>query len=799
MTRRALLIGAQTGGLEGVDNDVAAMAEALGPREFEVQTLIGTAATRTGILEAYRGLICAAKPGDACVVYYSGHGGLIRPPDNAPPPAGDRLRAGWPDLQFIVPSDYHDSTLEDFRGITGRELSALLAKLTEVTTNVTVVLDCCHAAHMSKRAGLRVRALLRPASANVTYDSVSRHDRGAPLVRGWDSNPHAVRVVACAPHQSAWEGTNRHHVTMGVFTDALARILDETRDLRVNWATLLDAVRREVLDLSPTQRPEAEGPSGLRPFEADEVYPTATLPVVVTGPGRIRLLGAPLIGVQPGDEFAVMPAGAADAGDGEPIGTARVTGLAPMAASADLVLASGRTRVPVDARAHQTRAGAPRLPVRLPDHPAAADLRARMALRPLLRPAEPGEEAGIAVEAADGRLVVHDLVGPLHAPHPATAAGAGEIVANLLRIAQATALRRLEPDPAGPLRHGVRVEWGRAHAGEPEPLPLTDALLYAHGGGERIYVALHNDGDNEVYVSLIDIGVSSRISLITAADPSGRRLPPRSAYVLGWNADAARLDGVAVEWPAGILATLPRTETILLVISDAPVDVSVLQQAGVRGTGASPLSRRLAQVMNGGMREVGPEPGGQARYALVPIDFTIAPSAPPASEAAAFLVDDRPAEEVRRLAPRGGPPVPVAVRLTGIAVQGDPARRLDAVVVAGGPDGRPQYRAATLRPGGDPLLYSGTAADQLDVAVWATRDAPGRPDLAELLAKDLGDVAAIVDAAERALRDESGPATGLYRTTLLAQERFGAGAHGRRAGDCTFSLEIDLENIVPRA
>jgi hypothetical protein len=132
-------------------------------------------------------------------------------------------------------------------------------------------------------------------------------------------------------------------------------------------------------------------------------------------------------------------------------------------------------------------------------------------------------------------------------------------------------------------------------------------------------------------------------------------------------------------------------------------------------------------------------------------------------------------------------------------VQGDPARRLDAVVVAGGAGGRPQYRAATLRPGGDPLLYSGTAADQLDVAVWATRDAPGRPDLAELLAKDLGDVAAIVDAAERALRDESGPATGLYRTTLLAQERFGAGAHGRRAGDCTFSLEIDLENIVPRA
>ncbi|MGI5243745.1 caspase family protein [Dactylosporangium sp. CA-139066] len=784
--RRALLIGAQTGELEGVDNDVAAMADALGPRGFGIRTLTGASATRKGIIEAYRELVDDTAPGDACVVYYSGHGGLLRPPDDAPPPADDPLGAGRPDLQFIVPADYHDSTAEDFRGITGLELSSLLATLTDVTANATVVLDCCHAAHVSRRPDRRVKALLRPAETGtqVTYDSVRRHDeRWTPRLRGLHSNPRAVRVVACAPHESAWEAANRHRVTMGVFTDALARILDATRDLRINWLTLLDAVRREVQDLSPTQRPEAEGPSGRLPFETEELYPTATLPVVVTDPGRIRLLGAPLIGVRPGDEFAIMPAAAADPDDGEPVGTARVTGLLPMAAAADLALAPGRAEVPADARAHQTLAAEPRMPVRLPDHPAAADLAARMAVRPLLRPAEPGERASIAVAAGVAGLVVHDGVGPLHAPHPATPAGLDEIVANLLRIAQATAVRRLAADPAAGLDH-VRVEWGRAGNGRPEPLPATGGLLYGQGG-DHLYVAVHNDGDGDVYCSLIDIGVSYRIQLLTAADPGGRRIRRRSAFVYGRSEDTGRLDGAAVRWPAGIDASQPRPETILAVISDAPVDVSVLQQAGVRGaTPLSPLARLLTQAVFGGTREVGPMPGRMPRYTVVPVDFSLSPSAAPAREAAAFAVDDRPSEAVRELAPRGEPPVPVAVRLDDVAV---PAPyRLDALVVTDGPGGRPVYRAATVRPGGDPLLYEGPAADRLDVAVWATPDAPGRPGLADELPEGLADVAAAVDAAERVLGDGEG----LYRTTLLAREDFGAGAHRRRCGDFAFTLEI---------
>jgi len=97
---KALLVGAQTGGLAGVENDVAALAETLGKRGFEVTRCEGRAATRSGIVAAYEALITRVAPDEPAVVYYSGHGGLVRRPETGAP--GPQLL----DLQFIVPTDY---------------------------------------------------------------------------------------------------------------------------------------------------------------------------------------------------------------------------------------------------------------------------------------------------------------------------------------------------------------------------------------------------------------------------------------------------------------------------------------------------------------------------------------------------------------------------------------------------------------------------------------------------------------------------------------------------------------------
>ena len=155
MVKRALLIASQTAGLRGCDGDVALMSDALARWDFACTSLTDGAATQAGILTAYRSLIDQAQAGDSVVVYYSGHGGRIRDLTSV----NETTNAYF---QFIVPTDYEDSTNDDFRGILADELRALQLELTTRTDNVTTILDCCHSALMSHDPALVARFLQRP-------------------------------------------------------------------------------------------------------------------------------------------------------------------------------------------------------------------------------------------------------------------------------------------------------------------------------------------------------------------------------------------------------------------------------------------------------------------------------------------------------------------------------------------------------------------------------------------------------------------------------------------------------------
>ncbi|WP_326551685.1 caspase family protein [Micromonospora sp. NBC_01813] len=291
MRRSALLIGSQTYGLSGVGNDVDTMADLLGRRGFAVHRCEGRQATRAGILDAYERLIRDAHADDAVVVYYSGHGGLaVAPPALAPPG-----RTTPPKLQFIVPTDYAESTASDFRGITGAELSVLLVRLANTTDNITVILDACHAAHLSRDGDLVVKALQGRAYLDIAAHLSRQRRQGLDTaVRDVLGNQRAVRVVACRRDQSAYEHTNSAGRRVGVFTEALAQALADTGDQPATWAGLLPRVREQVWDAVPWQRPEAEGPAHRlifrpvadQPAPAEERHPLGASVTVQWG--RVR-------------------------------------------------------------------------------------------------------------------------------------------------------------------------------------------------------------------------------------------------------------------------------------------------------------------------------------------------------------------------------------------------------------------------------------------------------------------------------------------------------------------------------
>ncbi len=162
-------------------------------------------------------------------------------------------------------------------------------------------------------------------------------------------------------------------------------------------------------------------------------------------------------------------------------------------------------------------------------------------------------------------------------------------------------------------------------------------------------------------------------------------------------------------------------------------------------------------------------------------------------------------------------PTEVALRLSNVVIHRNRALfaadvRLDSLIVTRTPDGHLACAAHTERihnihdedtlPLDRVQLFHGPVVDYLDIAIWASRDSRDSVALSDLLREKLTDphaqgavatlgglflaapVAAtaatavgagaiVVTAAYELLRKAIGDSIGLYRTTLLAQERFG--------------------------
>jgi hypothetical protein len=448
MAQRALLIGSQIMDLAGVDTDVTWMSDALESIGFVTSRCLGSDATRSGILASYERLIADSGGGDAAVVYYSGHGGW------APNPSGTSEAAAGvappSAFQFIVPVDIDESTESDFRGILDVELSALLARLTEKTKNASVILDCCHAARMSRDAGMTPKALPRPWVVGIEPHLLALRAAGLPVDRiAPESNPDAVRLVACGPRQSAFEYTTADGRRMGMLTESLVPAIREAAQQRMTWAQLGRHVQRRVLGLAPTQRPEVEGPVDRILFRLESIDRTGVLPVEDQD-GVVTLLGGRLVGVDVGDQYLVVPEGVSEADAQRAIATATVRWVDAARAGVDVSYVTSDAPIPKGAQAVPVRKALRRYPV---DVAVADAQRAAVASAIAASPhvcvagdALPDPADLLAqVEVSDGAIRLIDPTGvPLVAEKVADNQGVRETVQNLTALARSRALLELQ-------------------------------------------------------------------------------------------------------------------------------------------------------------------------------------------------------------------------------------------------------------------------------------------------------------------------------------------------------------------
>lgn len=836
MAKRALLIGSQTFGLTGVNGDVELMAESLSERGFDVMVKLDDEATREGILDAYEQLITDTPPGstDPVVVYYSGHGGRD--------PFGDweeRQRRGeLSHLQYIVPFDMAATTESDYRGLLAQELSALQSRLTERTTNVTTILDCCHSATMSRgRGALMPKAVSR---SFPTAGAVSVLERLGPSRDGWDtSNRLAVRIVACDPTQSAYERASVLGGRHGALTEQLVLALRELGGRSVSWRWIGDRIRTRVSAEIPMQRPEVEGPSERVIFSLDTRSAVGAVPVSKNGTD-LTIEPADLFGASEGDRFQLVDS------DGATVARATVTEVSddrahltvesPLAAdAAELIAVPVRTAVP--------------RPVRLDVAQQLAEpLTAKIAASSLLRvldddgdpgDGEPGEPPAVAI-IGEKDLTVRDGSGAAinRDALPTDDAGQNAAVALAERVVKADRLRRLRSaDADGERDRLVRVEFFQHDGSGRTPRDLAGVRFHP---GDRISVGITNITDVPVYVGLFDIDLASRVVLLSQEEPFGWRLEPGETKVAGGTG------GVALSWDETVPDDEERLETLVVIAATKPQEFTLLETAkdGAtrRGAPLSELESLLTEAATG-TRNWG---AGSStadtprRYSADTVDFFMSPDARSDLREPSFAITDLPPLSMRTSQPRGplNAPSRAAVRLVALKVRNNKALfraavRVDALVMTMQADGNVVAQPFTFRfPGiqdGDLLpmdklqLYLGDVHEFLDIAIWVNRDDTKGVDLAKLFEQAADDtttqgaltvigglvlaapqvaiavgtvaaVATVVRVGSELVQAAVGKEIGLYRTSFLAFEKFGVGrqpAEGlRQAQGIEFAYEI---------
>ena len=639
--KRALIIGCQTYGLTGVKHDVRVMAEVLGKIGFKTEVVQGAAACRQGILEALASLSAALNPEDQVILYYAGHGGRAPNPNWSPESREARY------LFFFVPTDMASGHREDFRGILEQEFSYRLTKLTQKTKNVTVLLDCCHSARLVRSARGRPRTLKQIWRLGIEHHVRETAQTNLAASHHVTDNPDAVRIAAAGPHQSAFEDPSG--VSGGYFTEILAEILPEAATSRLTWESVGAWIREQVLVMEPRQRVHLGGPVQRRVVEteyrlsprcgepSDQQFTFFYDPSADEAPSMRAGL---LHGVVPGNRYVANQFGK---GHGSKTvvevthamaGISRVQFLDKQKQEDECEVLDGTALLPV-------RSLFPKRQVRL----AADFMDTGFGRAASGRGSAGGTSAGNSLRTGINRSPMLCVAGEaLGKPFASVTFGPhgwivsdgsgdcftrptqkiGEIVNHLENLARAMTLRDLHDQYEGRATLNFSLEWGRvSNKGQAMPVQMDSPLMYS---GDKLYVRVRNTGLQSIYLNLFDIGVSKKVTLLNAMARSGYELTPEESWCFGYRPNLG-LQGVPISWPDSVVSDRPRLENIVAVVSDQPLDLSIL--AGGRGNRrnqkpSSALESYVRARCSGGNRSH-QSLDSDLRFAIHLIDFELHP------------------------------------------------------------------------------------------------------------------------------------------------------------------------------
>ena len=834
---RALVIGVPGATLHGVYHDVGAVSEMLHERGFIIDIRTDERATRSGILAGYDELIARIRCDEPAVIYYAGHGFQAIAPN-------EKLR-NW---QGICPTDFYDTTTSDFRGITAWELSVKLAQLTKQTKNVTVILDCCNAAQMSRDAagqGGVPRAFPYPLTAGFEPHLRALRDYyGADFdAVGPLGNPYAVRLVACKQDGGAFEyvgDDGQHH---GALTGALLEVLEEAGDASVSWAAIEYAIRERVQRRFAAQRPSIEGPARRLLFSVAEQADIGGATSIIEFGDVLQLESGQLMGVSVGDIYAAMPSGSREYRAADAIAELKVLQVSATWCNATVVAWKNRhTALPPHAVAIPVETQAKQRPVAV-DVPAEVLVAVKAALddKRTLRIADAKDAPVLAtLRLHDGLLTIEDPAGPLFpaTPYPD---GLQDAIANLANLGMAQAVRELEGE------HGVSgeeldIEWGTVEQGEPRPMPEHGSAL---GLRDRLYARIESKASRPRHVHVLNIGVRGKVTLLTRFAPTGVLVSGEDKLLLGENPDGS-LEGLALSWPEDMPRDVPRVDELVVIATSAPaslIGLETIEPLGTTRGNSSKLEALLRQTRDGlpwntrGEQAIDGYYMKRLTYCLHPRDAVMSDSS--------FEIDHNPLRQAGAqvpeawVAPRGIAPAStqkcLEIELRDVVLEHGappPTLRFDALLCtrsrsdsgyACWTQSCPDLAAGKSVQLANPTVFRGPVCDFADLYLWVS-DAKGRPELEHLMTEcsatsmfrdaatslvigngpsatpwvaSTGGSAVLARIARHALCRISASARGLYRASFVLRDGLVQGGQPETVTLCatTFSCVLTVKKI----
>lgn len=584
-TKRALLIASPFGGLQGPLNDVDRMAKLLQARGFDITQCCDKDATRDGIRTSWQNIIDKSSSEDTVIIYYSGHGGLVETQQKLE--TKSNMSSKTPrQYQFLVPVDFNETTDEHFKGILDVEIAHMLRDTTDKTTNVTIILDCCHSGRMA-RDGAHGNNAIPKQLLEVQHQDIAKwieilkqkgYLDGETAIEG---NQHAVRIAASATRETAWEYF-KDGQWGGIMTEALVRALEETEDREISWRTLLIRVGELVHVDFPQQHPRVEGPDTRACFTLT-LKPSEAFPIVMEAGSAVIQAGR-VAGVREGNKYVIMPFDSKEIERQNQIADATVTHVIGFKARVDLKFKPTGGSLPRNgALAFLYQEALYEWPVILPEGiPGLEDAVARSRfLRRYNACEDPSHFAEFQQEA--GRITLRTQKGVQIAsrqiPNPQTTSATvfDGIVRNAETLAKAQHFLRLRcENPQDVLNHGVEVEFGTVHE-ENVIRPIEQDGSGSITEGDRVYISLHNAGAGTVYVSVFDVNVAGEISLLSASSPMGLELQAGQSYTLGKDQFQLNLRGLPTVWPESVPKSERIDEWLIFVLSNTAVDLRHLE------------------------------------------------------------------------------------------------------------------------------------------------------------------------------------------------------------------------------